>query len=119
MSVNNNFSFSINEAFAIAHRGITFRGEVISGFVDIGADLFVDTPSGQLIGKLNFIVSNQQLIGRTIPDVEIGLLVVDFNDELLNQLYTTPPEERNHGEIAYLKSLCILDGGMIRDVGVG
>ena len=100
------FEFESHGIFAIAGRGLVFRGIVLSGQAMEGDRITILDSDGAVSGKIIAIEKDRRLMLRTVADSEIGILLADFSNQHLEQMLA--PHHQPHdspNQDAYQKML--------------
>lgn len=83
------FVFEFHDMFAIVGRGLVFRGQVTVGQASQGNRITILGSEGSISGTIAAIEKDRKLIKRTIPGVEIGILLSNLTNKKLERLVRT------------------------------
>ena len=86
MSASDRFRFRATDVFGLFGRGLVFRGSVITGEISVGAMVAIAGRSREHQARVAAIEINRNLIETSKHGVELGLLLADFKDPMIQRI---------------------------------
>ncbi len=103
------FLFSADDAFILQRRGIVFRGRLMGGAVSAGDRATLSVRDGGLAANVGAIELDRKLVPTAIAGVEMGILLIDFDRQSVNDRIQMHVDESNCNDVPTLESLLDFD----------